>query len=163
MKYNSNEKSEMLESAIDMLYCELEPIVRRGRINGLQEAQIFDMLTHAIKSSETSLAMLDAGYSDPGYSGRGYRGGNYSSRGDYSGYYGRDYRNDMMHNNYSGRYFDPYYMAGNYGGYGGYSGHNETEDKAYAIEQMKKAMSTATGNDTKEAIKKALELLEKEK
>lgn len=167
MKYNVKDKSEMLETAIDMLYCELEPIVRRGQINGMQEAQIVDMLTHAIKSGETSLAMLDAGYSDPGYSGRGYRGGSYSGRGDYSGYSdrgysGRDYRNNMMHD-YSGRYFDPYYSMGNYGGFGGYSGHGEGENKTHAIEQMKMAMNTATGNDTKEAIKKALELLEKEK
>lgn len=161
MKYNERDKIEMLETALDMLYCELEPFVKKGSINGIQEAQALDMLTHSIKSVETTVAMVEAGYEDGGYSGssmrgmRGVRSGGY--RGYSSGYSGRDDR--YSNGGYSGMMYDPYYMRGGYG----YSGHSDAENKEHTIEQMKMAMGVASNNDTKEAIKKALELLEKEK
>lgn len=154
------EKLKYLYDVKDMLCRELEDISRRGEIGGAQELEAIDKLTHSIKSIDTIIAMEEAGYSNDGDSYRGgyrgsYDGGSYArGRGQR-----RDSRGRFMSNDdgYSSRMYDPYY-------YDGYrrNGYSRAEAKDQMIEQMRDAMQNTSSEETKEAIRKAIQMMEKE-
>lgn len=132
----------------DMLCRELEEIARHGEIGSAKELEAIDKLTHSIKSIETILAMEDAGYSNEG-----------SYRGSYArGWQRRDSRGRFMSNDdgYSSRM--PYYYDG-----GSYRrGYSRDDAREQMIEQMRETMDNASSEETKEALKKAIQMMEKE-
>ena len=153
-----------LEDIKEMLCRELEDISRRGEIGGAKELEAIDKLTHSIKSIETIMAMQDAGYSNDGRGGSydDGRGGNSYARGRYQR---RDSRGRFSSNSYddggySERMYDPYYGGGmDYRRGGGYSRHDAKESM---IEQMRETMQSVSSEETKEALKKAIQMMEKE-
>lgn len=92
-----------------MLCEELEPFIKKGKVDNMEDLQAIDLLTHSIKSLDTIIAMEDAGYSREDYSNNSY--GNSYARGR-----GSNARRDSM-----GRY-----ASTNYGG--GLSSRNYSRD-----------------------------------
>lgn len=85
-----------MEELKDMLCDELEPFVKKGRIENIDDLRTIDLLTHSIKSLDTIIAMEEAGYSRDDYSyGRG-RGS--SARRDSMGRYSSGLSNGYSRN-----------------------------------------------------------------
>lgn len=139
-----------LEDIKDMLCRELEEISRRGEIGTAKDLDAIDKLTHSLKSVETIMAMGNYSYGEESY-------GNSYARG-------RQRRNAMgrymsYDDGYSSRRYDPYYGGGYSRRDGDYS---RADAKEHMMEQLREAMQTASSDETKEAIKKALQMMEKE-
>jgi hypothetical protein len=151
-----------LEDVKEMLCRELEDMSRRGEISGEKELDAIDKLTHSIKSIETIMAMQDAGYSNDGrggsYDGGMNNGGGSYARGRYQRRDSRGRYTNSYDDGYSERMYDPYY-GGDYRRGTGYSRHDAKENM---IEQMRETMQNTSSEETKEALRKAIQMMEKE-
>lgn len=121
----------------------IDNIMREGKMS-MGDLEILDKLTHAYKSTLTSKAMEDTGYS--------YNDG-------YSGARRRDNMGRYTDSGYSNRYYDGEYSGRRY--YDGYSGRMYSRDdgKSYMIEQFEKLMKESSNPEEHEVLQSAINRL----
>ena len=131
---------ESMHKLCEMLEKELDKIVQRGDINSAN-LQIIDQLTHSLKSIKAIEAM-DEGeeYSHDGYSRRG----GYSNRRDSMGRYSRE-----------GGSYDGYSREGN-----SMRGYSWDDGRDRMISQIERLRDMATSEAEKDALRKAIQVVE---
>lgn len=154
-----------LEEACEWAHEELKELMKKlknaNTVNP-SDVQMFDYLTHSIKSVKTTIAMIESKEKDEmygGYSGNtnmnsGYSGSSWyvepaMGPNMYSGYSGARNQGGNQGGNYSGNYS----MMG-YSGRRGYSGDGEKQDATRVLEGM---MRTASNDQQAMAIREAIE------
>lgn len=153
-----------LEEACEWAHEELKELMKKlnsaNTVNP-SDVQMFDYLTHSIKSIKTTIAMVEGkekeemrGYSgnmgmNSGYSGTSWYVEPVMNPNMYSGYSGARNQGGNQGGNYSGNY-----PMMNYSGRRGYSGDGEKQDATRVLEGM---MRTASNDQQAMAIREAIE------
>lgn len=117
---------------------ELTDLAERDRWSA-KDVELIDRLTHSIKSLMTYLNMEDEDERD--YSSRSYARGRYNSR---------YYRDDRSYDD--GKYYDD-----------GYRGRSYDDGMEHMTHELEELMAKTTDADIKEAIKKTMNQLKKNK
>ena len=132
----------------------IDSIMKNGKMS-MTDLEVLDKLTHSLKSTITTMAMEEGGYSyNGGYSGARGRSG--MSRYAYEGNSGRYYEGGN-----SGRYYDDGGYSGRRYNDGGYSGrrYSRDEGKSQMIYQFEKMMETASTPEEREILQSAINRL----
>lgn len=161
-----HEVIKTLEEACEWAHEELKELMKKlknaNTVNP-SDVQMFDYLTHSIKSVKSTIAMIEGKEKEEM---RGYSGNNMSMNSGYSGtsWYVEPMMGPNMYSGYSGagnqggnqgggNYSGNYPMT-NYSGRRGYSGDGEKQDATRVLEGM---MRTASNDQQAMAIREAIE------
>lgn len=138
---------EDLEEVCQTLGMKLQEYNDRIRKDGgnvtESDLKILDMLTHAIKSVKTTMAMMDSSSYDGGSYGRSYGNGSYNNGGGMSGRY---YNRSGARGRYAAR-----------DSMGRYSGADQNEE---IITQLQEIMQEAPDDQTRKEFEKLIRKLE---
>lgn len=138
--------SEKMEQLRDLLCEELDKVAEKKELTR-DSLDIVNKLTHSIKNIDTIMAMEESGYSEDYYEdGSSYaRGRGRNAKRDSRGRYSRDNSYEGSRSSYARR---------------GYS-RGYSQDKEDMISQLEDMMNSASDDSQREAIRKALEQMEK--